>query len=67
MPDQNPPTESELVIPVLEYLLEVRQSQLAEYISEASRRGDREWSSNLRSEIDQTSRFLQRLRAKTEK
>jgi hypothetical protein len=66
MPNENVSIESSSVIPVLEYLLEVRQSQLSDNISEASRQGDREWISNLRSEVDQTSQFLQRLRATTE-
>lgn len=54
--------ESGALIEVLEYLLDVRQRQLGEELSDASRRGDREWSGRLRAEIDVVSRLLQTLR-----
>ena len=54
--------ESSLSDAVL-YLLEVRQEQLGEALSEASRRGDTDWTHRLRSEVDNVSRLLQQLRA----
>ncbi len=50
----------------VEYLLEVRQRQLGEELSELSRRGDREWSRRLWAEADDVSRLLQALRSENE-
>ena len=55
-------------VPVaVEYLLEVRQRQLSEKLSDASRFGDREWSRRLRAEIDLVSRILQALRTERDR
>ena len=50
----------------LEYLLEVRQQQLAEALSEAAHRGDRTWTHHLRDEVDETNRLLQMVRSQRE-
>jgi len=51
----------------VEYLLDVRQRQLSEELSDASRRGDRGWSRRLRAEIDLVSQILQTLRTERER
>ena len=66
MSDQKSAKEPDVLLTALEYLLDVRQSQLAEALSEAAHRGDNQWTHRLRSEVDETSRFLQALRGRME-
>jgi hypothetical protein len=66
MSDQESAKEPDVLLTALEYLLDVRQSQLAEALSEVEHRGDSEWTHRLRSEVDETSRFLQALRRRME-
>ena len=66
MSDQESAKEPDVLLTALEYLLDVRQSQLAEALSEAAHRGDNQWTHRLRSEVDETSRFLQALRGRME-
>ena len=66
MSDQESAKEPDVLLTALEYLLDVRQSQLAEALSEVEHRGDSEWTLRLRSEVDETSRFLQALRGRME-
>ena len=49
-----------------EYLLEVRQRELAQALSEASKGGDREWMQRLRTEIDEINQLLQTIRMQSE-
>jgi hypothetical protein len=62
--DQGSAIEPDVLLTALEYLLDVRQSQLAEALSEAAHRDDRKWAHRLRSEVDETSRLLQALRSR---
>jgi hypothetical protein len=64
--DQGSAIEPDVLLIALEYLLDVRQSQLAEALSEAAHRDDRKWAHRLRSEVDETSRLLQALRSQME-
>jgi hypothetical protein len=64
--DQGSAIKPDVLLTALEYLLDVRQSQLAEALSEAAHRGDSQWTHRLRSEVDETSRFLQALRNRME-
>ena len=66
MSDQKSIKQPDVLLTALEYLLDVRQSQLAEALSEVEHRGDSEWTHRLRSEVDETSRFLQALRIRME-
>ena len=66
MSDQESDKEPDVLLTALEYLLDVRQNQLAEALSEVEHRGDSEWTHRLRSEVDETSRFLQALRGRME-
>ena len=66
MSDQESDKEPDVLLTALEYLLDVRQNQLAEALSEVEHRGDSEWTHRLRSEVDETSRFLQALRTRME-
>jgi hypothetical protein len=66
MSDQESDKEPDVLLTALEYLLDVRQSQLAEALSKVEPRGDSEWTHRLRSEVDETSRFLQALRGRIE-
>jgi hypothetical protein len=63
MADPGVETVHEPLSVALEYLMDLRQRQLSEELSEASRRGDRGWIRRLRGEIDLVSRLLQGLRA----
>jgi hypothetical protein len=58
--------ENDVILKALEYLLDVRQNQLAEALSDPVHRGDIQWVHSLRSEVDETSRFLQVLRGRME-
>jgi hypothetical protein len=66
MSGQKSTKEPDVLLAALEYLLDVRQNQLAEALSEAAHRGDSKWAHSLRFEVDETSRFLQALRGKME-
>jgi hypothetical protein len=66
MYNQGQAIKPDIIITALEYLLEVRQNQLAEALSEAAHRGDSKWAYRLRSEVDETSRLLQVLRGRME-
>jgi len=66
MSDQESAKEPDVLLTALEYLLDVRQSQLAEALSEVEHRGDSEWTHRLRLEVDETSRLLQDLRGRME-
>jgi hypothetical protein len=66
MSDQKSAKEPDVLLTALEYLLDVRQSQLAEALSEVEHRGDSEWTHRLRLEVDETSRLLQDLRGRME-
>ena len=66
MSDQESDKEPDVLLTALEYLLDVRQSQLAEALSEVEHRGDSEWTHRLRLEVDETSRLLQDLRGRME-
>ena len=67
MSGQDPAVELNTLLTSLEYLLEVRQLQLADDLSTAAQRGDREWTNRLRAEVDKTSRMLQAIRSQSEK
>ena len=47
MSDQESAKEPDVLLTALEYLLDVRQSQLAEALSEVEHRGDSEWTHRL--------------------
>lgn len=66
MSGQDKTTGQAALLTAVEYLLEVRQQQLAESLSEISHRGDREWTRRLRGEVDEASRLLQMLRTLNE-
>jgi ribosomal protein L4 len=66
MSDHKSTEEPDVLLSALEYLLDVRQSQLAEALSDSAHRGDIHWTQQLRFEVDKTSRFLQALRGRME-
>jgi hypothetical protein len=63
---EGPAGKPDVLVATAEYLLEVRQQQLANALSEASHRGDHEWIRRLRDEVDEANRLLQMVRAQRE-